>query len=164
MRILFLSIITLASFLSFSQTKDTLSETIVISDLNTTIKKEQLSPFIEVENIPLFHSCDSISKSLSKKEKLQCFKQKMTEYIQENFFYPKLAQDEHIEGRVTVRFIIDEEGNVTNIKAVGGHKYLKDAACKIVSLMPKFIPGSHKGKPVKVSFLLPLVFKLTKTD
>lgn len=164
MRNFFLSIITLVSFLSFSQTKDTLSETIIVSDTTSLVKNEKLSAFIEVENIPLFYSCDSIRKSANKRDQLKCFKQKMTEHIQENFFYPKLAQEQNIEGRVKVRFVIDKEGNVTKIQALGGHKYLQDAACKVVSLLPKFIPGSHNGEPVKVSFSLPFVFKLSKSN
>jgi TonB family protein len=75
--------------------------------------------------------------------------------------YPVEALQKGIMGKVFVSFVIDEEGNVTNIKiAKGVHKSLDQEAIRVVKLMGRWKPGIHDGKPVKVSYTVPINFNM----
>lgn len=89
----------------------------------------------------------------------------MVGYFTENVKYPEEAHSQGIQGRVMVQAIIDEDGNVTDPKVIRGvEKSLDSEALRVVGSMPKWIPGEHEGKPVKVRFTFPVVFKLTNPD
>lgn len=80
--------------------------------------------------------------------------------LQSKVRYPKLAKEAGIEGKVYVKFIINEKGQVVNpriIRGIGGG--CDDAALKAVKTA-KFTPGLQRGKPVKVWYTIPIVFKL----
>jgi hypothetical protein len=108
-------------------------------------------------------------------------------YIAQNLSYPPIAVENGIEGTVYVQFVVDKKGKITNIKAVGtkllpetisqeksskykstGGKDLEndaiaafnEMAIKTVSGLVNFKPGTNKGKTVKVSFTLPIKFRL----
>ena len=83
------------------------------------------------------------------------------EYIQKNMRYPEAVEKNGTQGRVTVQFIIDKEGNVTNPKVLRSvDKDLDAEAIRLVGAMPKWKPGMQKGKAVAVKYTLPVVFKL----
>lgn len=115
-------------------------------------------PFAVIEDIPLFPGCEKVHKS----KRLDCFNEKMAAHIKKNFQYPQRAADDEIQGRVSVQFMIDKEGNVTNIQMKGpkGGELLEKEAERIIAKLPKFTPGKQRGKPVKVKYGLPINFKL----
>lgn len=83
------------------------------------------------------------------------------EYIGANLNYPKKAQKDGISGRVIVRFVVSEAGNIEDVvvtKGIGGG--CDEEAARVVREMPKWSPGTQEGKPVKVYFNLPIVFNL----
>jgi protein TonB len=74
--------------------------------------------------------------------------------------YPELARKAGIEGRVFVEFVVDENGNVTNprvVRGIGGG--CDEEALRAVKQM-SFTPGMQRGRPVKVKYSLPVMFKL----
>ncbi|MEQ9308278.1 MAG: energy transducer TonB [Balneolaceae bacterium] len=80
--------------------------------------------------------------------------------LQRKVHYPKEAISRGIEGRVTVQFLVEEEGNVicaNVIRGIGGG--CDEAALKAVR-NAKFQPGIHQGEPVIVQYSLPIVFRL----
>jgi protein TonB len=82
--------------------------------------------------------------------------------LQKHIVYPEIARIAGIEGRVIVKFIIDEKGNVVNpqvIRGIGGG--CDEEAVRAVEKV-KFTPGKQRGNPVKVSYTLPVVFKINK--
>ncbi len=86
----------------------------------------------------------------------------MLQYIADNLKYPGRARRQKVEGRVVIRFVIDEEGNVTNVEAVKSlHPDCDKAALKVVKNMPRWKPGRQKGKPVRVFYMLPIRFQLS---
>jgi periplasmic protein TonB len=115
-------------------------------------------PFAVIEDIPLFPGCEMVAKS----KRLDCFNEKMAAHIKKNFNYPQVAAEDGIQGRVSVQFLIDKEGNVTDIKMRGpkGGELLEKEAMRIISKLPKFTPGKQRGKPVRVKYGLPINFKL----
>ena len=84
----------------------------------------------------------------------------MNKHIKRNFLYPEIAQEMGIKGRVFVNFIISEDGSITNIRMRGPDKNLEDEAKRIISLLPNMTPGKQRGRPVRVPFSIPIVFRL----
>jgi periplasmic protein TonB len=82
-------------------------------------------------------------------------------YINDHLVFPEAAVNDSKEGKVNVKFTVDENGKVMNAHAVGAKlgDGLDEEAVNVVSSMPKWTPGTIKGKPVKVSMTLPIVFK-----
>lgn len=86
-------------------------------------------------------------------------------FIYSNLRYPQVAKDNAIEGRVFLTFVVEKDGSITNVKIkrdIGGG--CGHEAKRVVEMMPKWIPGKQNGKPVKVQFNLPIIFKLKDED
>ena len=87
----------------------------------------------------------------------------LRKFIAENIKYPEEAKAKKIQGKVFVQFVIDKEGNVVSPKIARGADPLLDAeAIRVVKSLPKWEPGSQRGKPVNVSFTYPVTFSLDK--
>ena len=85
----------------------------------------------------------------------------MLKYIMENIKYPEQAMKEGIQGRVTVSFIVEKDGRVSNVRLLRSvQSALDKEAIRVVKSMPKWTPGKQNGKPVRVRFNLPVMFKL----
>ena len=85
----------------------------------------------------------------------------MLQYIMKNIKYPEQAMKEGIQGRVTVSFIVEKDGRVSNVRLLRSvQSSLDKEAVRVVKSMPKWTPGKHNGKPVRVRFNLPVMFKL----
>lgn len=83
-------------------------------------------------------------------------------YITNNIEYPQDAIDNNADGTVSVQFVVDEQGNISNIKAVGNKigYGLEEEAVRVISKMPKWSPGQVKGKNVKTWRTLPITYRL----
>lgn len=80
--------------------------------------------------------------------------------LQSEIEYPAFAEKTGIEGRVFVKFVVDEEGTVQNPTIQRGvHELLNEEALRVVKEM-KFRPGKQRGTPVKVRMTLPVNFEL----
>ena len=85
----------------------------------------------------------------------------MMKYVAENIKYPQAAKDKNISGRVFVGFIVEKDGSVSTVKVlrgIGGG--CDEEAVRVISSMPKWKPGIKDGKPVRVSYMMPIFFKL----
>lgn len=86
------------------------------------------------------------------------------ESLQSKIEYPEQAKKMGIEGRVTITFIVDENGNVENpmiVRGIGGGA--DEEALRAVKEV-KFSPGLQRGRPVRVKYTLPVIFRLTDSD
>jgi TonB family C-terminal domain len=87
----------------------------------------------------------------------------LLQYIGENTVYPEKAKNEGIQGRVILRFVVEEDGSISNISIVRGIDPELDAeAVRLVRSMPKWNPGKQKGKAVRVKYTLPVAFSLRR--
>ncbi len=113
-------------------------------------------PFNLVEEIPLFSECEAVA--IYQQEK--CFKAEIASHIRKNFTYPKEAYEKSIQGRVLVQFVINKDGEVDNLNIRGPYQgeLLEAEAERIVRKLPKFKPGKHNGKLVKVKYGVPIAF------
>ena len=113
--------------------------------------------FSEVPNVPRFLQCYLVDQNDAR----ACFQKQMTEHIVRNFRYPEAAQEQGIQGRVYINFIINECGFIENIRTRSPDKLLDDEAIRIINLIPRLLPGTtDDGSAVKVPFSLPITFKL----
>ena len=82
-------------------------------------------------------------------------------FLAKNMKYPVAAQEAKIEGRVIVQFVIERDGSVSDAKVMRGVSPELDAeAIRVVSMMPKWIPGKQRGKAVAVKYTMPIMFRL----
>ena len=87
--------------------------------------------------------------------------QGLFEYMQNNVNYPKEAKNQKIEGRVIVSFIVEKDGSISDVHPLTAvHPLLDKEAMRLVNEMPRWKPGTEKCKAVRVSFALPVSFKL----
>ncbi len=99
-------------------------------------------------------------------EEMPCFpggEAKLMKYIQTSINYPQEAIDKGIEGRVFVGFVIDIDGSVVDVKVmrgIGGG--CDEEAVRVVKSMPKWRPGKIRGEAQRVSYMIPVTFKLEK--
>jgi len=87
--------------------------------------------------------------------------QALMQYLTKNLKYPASAQDNNIQGRVIVTFVVNRDGSIVDPKIM---KSL-DAACdkeavRVIKSMPKWKPGKQRGKAVRVKYTLPVLFRL----
>lgn len=82
-------------------------------------------------------------------------------YLAENIHYPEQAKADGIEGKVFVRFIVRDNGDIVNVevsRGIGGG--CDEEALRVVKNMPKWIPATSEGKVVNVQYVIPINFKL----
>ena len=90
---------------------------------------------------------------------------KMMDYLSKSIKYPEAAKEKGISGRVFLSFVIEKDGAVSDVKVAKGiGKECDDEAVRVVKSMPKWKPGMQKGKPVRVSYMLPIFFKLDEGE
>lgn len=92
-------------------------------------------------------------------------KNAMMQYLNDSIQYPKDAQEEELEGTVFVDFIVTEAGDVREVAVTDApgeevDQRFRDEAIRVVTAMPKWIPGKQRGKPVAVRYSLPITFQL----
>ncbi len=103
--------------------------------------------FIVLENRPLFNGGDPMTT--------------FRRYIAEHLEYPREAADNSVQGRVTLEFIIDEHGRMTHVRVLQGvHSTLDEEALRVISSSPDWTPGKQRGKPVRVRYVFPVIFRL----
>ncbi len=131
---------------------------IKVEEIEVVEEEEVLEvPFAIIENVPVYPGCD---KNISNEEQKECFQAKVMEHVRKNFTYPEAAVDLGIQGRVYVQFVIDTQGNITNIATRGPHAYLEKEAYRIISSLPSMTPGKQRGRAVKVPYNMPITFRL----
>ncbi|MCB6974397.1 MULTISPECIES: energy transducer TonB [Butyricimonas] len=117
-----------------------MEEVIVVSSYDTTGVSKDI--FVTVEDMPEFPG-------------------NINEYLGKNVKYPVEAQKQKIQGRVIVQFVIEKDGTISEVKALRPvHPLLDAEAMRVVKAMPKWKPGTQRGEPVRVSYSMPINFRL----
>lgn len=85
----------------------------------------------------------------------------LLKFIARNIKYPIEAQEAGIQGRVICRFVVDKEGNIVEPQIERGiDPSLDQEALRVVGLMPRWTPGRENGRRVRVSYTIPVTFRL----
>jgi hypothetical protein len=128
--------------------------TSALKTLDTT-RQENVIPFALIENAPVFPGCVGTEEELR-----TCLQEKIANHVNSNF-NSGLGKELGLEPglkKVFVMFIIDNEGNITDVQARAPHKKLEEESMRVIKSMPKMTPGKHKGKTVGVKYSLPIAF------
>jgi protein TonB len=108
-------------------------------------EKEEQQVFVVVEEMPEFPGGELALRT----------------FIGKAIVYPTVAQENGIQGKVFVTFVVNKDGSVSNAKiARGVDASLDQEALRVVSTLPKWKPGKQRGVPVRVSYTVPISFKL----
>jgi protein TonB len=82
-------------------------------------------------------------------------------FLGQNIKYPSIAAENGISGKVTVNFVVNKDGTISEAKIIRGvDQAIDKEALRVVYSLPKWKPGKQGGKPVKVSYYLPINFVL----
>ena len=85
----------------------------------------------------------------------------LLKYVADHIRYPAMAQENNVQGRVVVQFVVTKTGAVGEVKVVRGKDPdLDKEAVRVVKSLPKFVPGKMNGHAVNVWYTLPIQFKL----
>ena len=134
----------------FIETKDYVSQRdskdVVEAPVTVPEEKDEQEPFNMVEQMPEYPGGV----------------QALMQFLYENIRYPEAAMTADKEGRVVVQFVVEADGAVSSAKVVRSISEDLDAeALRVVNAMPRWTPGKHKGKAVRVKYTLPVSFRLT---
>lgn len=82
-------------------------------------------------------------------------------WLGKNMKYPTISQENGVQGRVIVQFVVNRDGSIVDATVARGvDPYLDKEALRVVGLMPKWKPGKQRGKAVRVKYTLPVMFRL----
>ena len=85
----------------------------------------------------------------------------MYKWLSDHINYPAAAAEDGVQGRVVVEFEVSKTGTIEKVRVIRGrHPALDKEALRVVKAMPKWNPGRNNGQPVKVTYTLPVTFKL----
>lgn len=85
----------------------------------------------------------------------------LMKWLNKNLKYPAIAQENGIQGRVAVQFVVNKDGSIVDPQVVKSvDPYLDKEALRVVKAMPRWSPGEQRGKPVRVKYTLPVMFRL----
>ena len=86
----------------------------------------------------------------------------LLQFLSSNVRYPTVAEENEIQGRVVVTFIVERDGSITEVKvAKGVDPSLDREAVRVIKSMPKWKAGTQNGKPVRVKYSVPVTFRLS---
>ena len=87
--------------------------------------------------------------------------QALMQWLSENVKYPVVAQENGVQGRVVVSFVVERDGSITDVKVVRSvDPSLDKEAARVVKSMPRWIPGKQNGQAVRVKYNVPVAFRL----
>lgn len=93
------------------------------------------------------------------------FKGNVNKWLSDNIQYPYSARQNRIEGKVILKFVVEKDGSISNVKVIKGvNKVLDNEALRLIKIMPKWNPGMNNGLAVRTYFTLPVTFKIDNED
>lgn len=121
---------------------------------------KKVAPTIfSVEQLPMFAACEGLSRAAQK----ACFDEQLAKVVSRYLEYPESDYESGRQGTALIEFVIDEKGNVTDVKALANKRSTPEmnrAAEKAVKRIPKLIPAKQGDKPVRIKYSIPVVFKI----
>ena len=109
------------------------------------VKEEETKVFDVVEQMPSFPGGQSA----------------LLQYLSSNIKYPVVAEENGVQGRVIVTFVVERDGSITDVRVVKSvDPSLDKEAQRVVKSMPKWIPGKQNGSAVRVKYTVPVTFRL----
>ncbi len=83
------------------------------------------------------------------------------DWVQKQLVYPRMAIENNIQGTVTLKFVIERDGSLSNIEELASpDRSLTEEATRVLKTSPKWEPGKQRNRPVRVFYTLPVQFRL----
>lgn len=121
---------------------------------------DEVLNFELVERVPVFPGCED---AVNNDQRKACFQSRLMQYVLKNFKYPEAAREMNIQGKVYVHFVVEKDGNLSNIEVVRGvDPILDEEALRVIHSLPHIKPAEQRGKPVRMSFVLPINARLQR--
>jgi len=131
---------------------------------NGSLASKEFYKLGELENFTFWNEDGSVmteKKGLLQQAEFIGGDMALRQFIASSVKYPIEAQTKGIQGKVYIQFIIDLEGNVTEVKVVKSvNEALDKEAMRVIAGLPKWIPGKRHNLPVKISYTVPINFVL----
>lgn len=139
--------------------------------LGSNLKAQNVvNPTNEKDNITILRAVGDDS-TVSDKEKVYQVvgqqpsfpggREELFKYLAYNVKYPIDAAKNKIEGRVLVTFVVEHDGSISNVNVANSvYPSLDKESIRVVSGMPKWIPGKANGKTVRIKYTIPITFRL----
>lgn len=128
---------------------------------------KQVVSFIWFLSLGIFHSFSQEENSLitlvEEEAKYPGGAKEMALFLARNIQYPETALDQEIQGKAIIRFMIDKEGQVKDVrvlKGVPGCSECDKEAVRVIKMMPKWKPAMYKGEGISSYFNLPIIYRL----
>ena len=84
-------------------------------------------------------------------------------FLRNNIIYPETARLNWKQAKVVIQFVVNAEGKISDVTALTHKGWgFEEEAIRVIKLMPDWIPGKTKGRPVSIRFSIPIYFKLSK--
>ncbi len=118
---------------------------------------EEVLNFEVVESVPVFPGCE---KATNNTERKACFQEKILAFVRNEFKYPPKALDLRLQGKVFIQFIVEKDGNISNITVIRGADPILDReAVRVITNLPHIAPATQRGQPVRMRFVMPITAK-----
>ena len=115
-------------------------------EVEEEVVEEEAIPFQLVEEKPSFQGGDA---------------NQFSKWVNSRLVYPEIAQENGVQGRVTLQFTVEKDGSVTKVKVLRGvDPSLDKEAVRVVSMSPKWKPGKQRDRAVPVTYTFPVIFQL----
>lgn len=119
---------------------------------------EEVMNFAVVERVPVFPGCEGAKNNEQRKA---CFQSQLLQHVVANFKYPDQARELNLQGRIYVKFVVEKNGDVSNIEVLRGvDPMLDQEAIRCIKGLPRIAPAEQRGRPVRMSFVLPIYAKM----
>jgi periplasmic protein TonB len=113
---------------------------------------------VDVEIKPTWQGCEL---EITASDREACLERNLVSFFNDFIIYPEKARKKRIEGQVIAQFVVEKDGSVSNIKIIHDiGEGCGDEVIRAIQHLPKLIPASQNGLPVRVLYKAPFHFKL----
>lgn len=130
-------------------------------DIDMDVQEDAVVEDIVFEEAPAEEPVEQIFEVVEEQPEPEGGMEAFYKFVGKELRYPAQANRMGVEGRVFVQFVVDEQGNVSNVQAVKGIGAGCDEEAVRVIKLTKWTPGKQRGRPVKVRMIMPVMFKLS---
>ena len=126
-------------------------------DDNTAVEIKYIEPVVEEEE----PAEEEIFMVVEQMPEFPGGMAELMKFLGKNIKYPTIAQENGIQGRVIVQFVVNQDGSIVDPVVMRSvDPYLDKEALRVISTMPKWKPGMQRGKAVRVKYTVPVTFRL----
>jgi len=130
----------------------------VISFTGLSAQTQDDPILVDVDVKPTWKGCENTTVASDRET---CLERNLVSFFDDFIIYPERARRKKIEGQVIAQFVVEKDGSISNIQIIHDiGEGCGDEVIRAIQHLPKLIPGSNNGLPVRVLYKAPFNFKL----